>query len=84
MLRSYNFTSSCRGAIRRAPNALSFVFGSHAIGDPDFVKTWNSTAPSAGKIVGRKALCVRQLLELPAKELGSVYQLVSEFGWEGQ
>ena len=82
-LRLWNLNTAAAGSIRKAPNAISFVYASITVGDKDFVKTWNTKCAASDRLAGRKAQCVRTLLDLKPAHLKQLNDVVSRFGWDG-
>jgi hypothetical protein len=84
MLRFYNMKKSTRGAIRRSPNAVSWVYAlSGMVGDAASVlKAWNDQAPKCDKIIGQKSQAVKNLLDADLDVRDAVLGCVSEFSWD--
>ena len=75
-----------QGAIQKAPNAVSFVYGIRSLHTTDaaeVLRTWNLTCPKSDQVSGRKVQSVRNLLDLPSDDLAHINHVVSEFGWDG-
>ena len=84
-LRFYNLGASNRGAIRKAPSALSFVYGLRSLNTnnaEDILRSWNSTAPKSDQVTGRKSIVVALLLQLKLELLHKLQGCVSLFGWD--
>lgn len=83
--RFFNLGASNRGAIRKAPSALSFVYGLRSLNTSspeDILRSWNSTCPKCDQITGRKSMVVQLLLNLKKDLLEKLQTCVSLFGWE--
>ena len=83
----YNMKLSCRGAIRRAPNAASWVESlvklANSMDPGTIIRSWNEECAKDSKIVGTKAQAVKNIMELPAEVRAVVLDAVSCWGWEG-
>ena len=84
-----NFKLSCRGAIRKPPNVISWVVMLGRMteaGDRDvgaILRQWNRDNVKAANVVGAKAQAVKSVLEVASPETKNILVAhVSEFGWE--
>lgn len=85
-----NFKMSGRGSIRKPPNMIDWVHSLKQLavrgGERDtgsIIKTWNSQCTQNLQIVGRKAMSLKNLLELmPPDGLAVVSSTTSTYGWE--
>ena len=84
-----NFKLSCRGAIRKPPNVISWVVMLGRMteaGDRDvgaILRQWNRDNVKAANVVGAKAQAVKNVLEVASPETKNILVAhVSEFGWE--
>ena len=78
-------------AYYKAPNLFHLVAAMmelKACGEDDhdgLVKQWNAENPSSNRLVGRKAVAVKTILEKLPKHLWEMlYSLVGEWGFENQ
>ena len=85
-----NMKLSTSGAIRKAPNVLSWVIGLRRLqecGDADqgaIVREWNEKCMSGSQLQGAKAQAVKLILmQCDMEALDILTKCVSEFGWEG-
>ncbi|OLQ12972.1 hypothetical protein AK812_SmicGene3082 [Symbiodinium microadriaticum] len=82
----YNLSTSHRGQIRKAPSAISFVYGLSSVGSTDpqeTLKLWNARAPKTDQVSGRKQGAVQTLLAIDKTHLELIHSIVSEFSFEG-
>ncbi|CAK0907391.1 unnamed protein product, partial [Prorocentrum cordatum] len=85
-----NMKLSCRGSIRRANNIVEVVFMlqnlSNRYGMSDsagFVRRWNNMSSKQFQITGKRAVALKQLLEVaPKKALDSILAHVGNLGWQ--
>ena len=83
----YNYSTSSGGSIRKAPNAVSFVFGlratSYVCSDAQStLAKWNAKAPKPDRIIGSKAATVKNVMNLEKDDIDALQDLISEFGWD--
>lgn len=85
-----NLAHSCRGAIRRPPNVMTFTGMAYNLiqaGDTDFTsftRDWNSKSTKQFQIIGQKMMTMKLLIEtVPGKLLADVIlRSVGELGYD--
>lgn len=85
-----NFRLAGRGSIRRPPHLLDWVHSLRQLaqkaGERDtaiIIRMWNAQCSQTLQIVGRKAMALKNLMELmPEEGLVLVTEMVSATGWE--
>ena len=87
-LMKLTFSESIRGAIREAPNIVTWIvtlsrMQKYGIADPAaVVSDWNSTCAVSAKLKGAQATAVQLVLErMPGPLLHKVIDHVSRFSW---
>jgi hypothetical protein len=84
-----NAKLSVRGAIRRAPNIISWVgtlrvLQSNGLADwKSVLSQWNAMSTKEHRVVGHKATGVQNVLSFPPDAVDLLLVMVSKFGWEG-
>ena len=85
-----NFKMAGRGSIRKPPNLIDWVHSlkqlAQTAGERDsgvIIKLWNGQCAAVLQIVGRKAMALKNLLDMmPPAGLELVTRMVSATGWE--
>ncbi len=84
-----NCKLSCRGAIRRAPNVITFasmMFKIYKGGNQqyaEFVKEWNRTSARTHQLIGSRAVTLKLLLEsAPTSVIEHLVNHVAKFTWD--